>query len=541
MPGRSILSKFGSGIPLRLSLFTEEVLFVTGADNLKLVWKNSQWLTAKAGHMIGLSTILGTPAKSLEFYKADNSGIGKTPIPHSHVAPEHRVWHLTHQPITDCLSGQNLDAFTESFQAALSQRIEDSSIGDEWVEMPDLYHFIYTEVIHVQLELLCGSFFLEQNPNFAEDFKRFNEAMAYLKKGLPGWMTPQSVKARNVCLDSVKKWHKALIEHDPDRLVDTGERQHPRFGNEIMRSRRLIMAKMDAMDEETAASADLGMLWALNANPVTASFWVLLEFIRDPSLHTHIHHAIRSATSPSPSPSTPTKHESTPYISTSTLLTSPLLQSIYAETLRLRVSVMIVQSAEFSDFKFKEWVFPKDKLILISSRIAHMDAEAWNTGTHGEYPLDRFWAERFLVWPGRTDSGPLKKKGTTIQAPTKSAPTPLQPLTKPPQPLPSDPKAISNKYSTARFSTSGLTGHWIPYGGGPGICPGRHFAKANMLLAAALFFSAFEFSLPPPPQEKKVKEKQKWEEERPEMNLRFYGLGVLPPRGTVPCNIKRRK
>ena len=196
------------------------------------------------------------------FYEADGSGIGKQPLLHSNVLPEHRVWHLTHQPIVDCLSGSNLRIFTENFKTRMASRIERNEIGEEWMEMSDLYTFVHDEMMHVQLELLCGTFFLEQNPNFVQDFRRFHHAMIHLKKGFPKWLTPGSCRARNICLASMKKWHEALKVHDPDRLVDTGEIQNPRFGNEIMRSRRRIMAKMDVMDEDTAASADLGMLWA---------------------------------------------------------------------------------------------------------------------------------------------------------------------------------------------------------------------------------------------------------------------------------------
>ncbi|KAL8888889.1 MAG: hypothetical protein Q9215_003758 [Flavoplaca cf. flavocitrina] len=520
-----LVKKYGTENPLRLALLTEQAIFVAGAENVRLVWRNSQWLTAKAGHIIGLFTILDTPERSRDFYEADNSGIGKTAFPHSSVPPEHRVWHLTHQPITDCLSGSNLDTFTANFQAALRRRIEQCPIGDDWVDVADLYDFVYSEVIHVQLELLCGTFFLEQDPDFAGKFKEFNHAMIHLKKGLPKWMTPESCRARDSCRASVRDWHAALKIHDPNRLVNTGELQDARFGNEIMRSRRRIMAKIDAMDEDTAASADLGMLWALNANPVTATYWVLLEILRDPSLQRHIHKEITTATISKPEDSF------LPYLSPTTLNNSPLLQSIYAETLRLRVSVMIVQSAEFGPFKFKDWTFPKDMLILISSRIAHMDPQAWKKGPNGQYPVERFWAERFLVWSNDHNSGGALR--------TPSVPEPLQkPSGRKPEKT-SDPGGKqrpsklpdSNRYSPphCRFTTTGLTGSWIPYGGGPGICPGRHFAKSNMLLGSMLLFSAFEISLDVP---------QDWE---PKVDLRYYGLGVLPPRGEVPCRIRRRK
>ena len=202
------------------------------------------------------------PERSMNFYQSDSSGIGKEPLPLSNVPQEHRVWHLTHQPIVDCLSGANLALFTDHFQERMAKKISDYHFGCEWTTMPDLFTYIYNEVMEVQLGLLCGIFFLEQISTFVHDFRQFHHAMIHLKKGLPPWMTPESCRARNMCLKGIKKWHKALQLYDPDRLVDTGEIQNQRFGNDFMRSRRRIMSKMEAMDEDTAASADLGMLWA---------------------------------------------------------------------------------------------------------------------------------------------------------------------------------------------------------------------------------------------------------------------------------------
>lgn len=259
---RVIRDQFDSAVPIRLSLMTNEIYLISGAQNLNLIWQNSQWLTAKAGHLIGLETILDTPKRSLEFYIADDSGIGMKPLPQSNVLPQNRVWHLTHQPIVDSLSGPKLQVFIDHFQVKMRKRILESNIGDTWVEVQDLFAFVYSELLYVQLELLCGTYFFVQNPSFVQDFRRFHHAMIYLKKSLPKWMIPRSCKARDVCLTGIKKWHHALRIHDPNQLIDTGKVQNAAFGHEIMRSRPRIMAKMKAMDVDTAASADLGMLWA---------------------------------------------------------------------------------------------------------------------------------------------------------------------------------------------------------------------------------------------------------------------------------------
>lgn len=69
--------KYGTKIPLRLALFTEDAILVAGADNIRLIWRNSQWLTAKAGHMIGLVTILDTPRDLTNSTEPMSRALGK--------------------------------------------------------------------------------------------------------------------------------------------------------------------------------------------------------------------------------------------------------------------------------------------------------------------------------------------------------------------------------------------------------------------------------------------------------------------------------
>ncbi|KAL8934199.1 MAG: hypothetical protein Q9216_006029 [Gyalolechia sp. 2 TL-2023] len=517
----NIVNRIGNPHPIRIPLGTEEFIFVTGPRNLKLVWKNSQSLTAKAGHLIALRTILDTPERSMGIYRADTSGIGKEPLLRSNVAPERRVWHLTHQPIVDCLSGTPLTIFTDNFQNSMIKRIEQYSFDDQWTEMPDLFTFMCTELMHVQLELLCGTFFLEHNPGFVNDFWQFHHALIHLRKGLPRWMISQSCKARSVCLDAVEKWHEALQTHDPDVLIDTGKFQDARFGNEIMRSRRRIIAKIGGLDKQTAASADLGMLWALNANPAIATSWLLLEIVRDPSLHPTIHREIATSSRSLPqSDSHSTIHgglSSGQQFVVPLLSNCQLLQSMYTETLRLRTATLMIHSPEFSDFNFNQWLFPKDKLILISSHTAHMDRESWHgSGEKGAgIPVEEFCAERFLTWKGNTES---RSNTSSSQKPPGSEKDGARGV-----------ERDRSHLEQASFTMAGHAGKWIPYGGGPGICPGRHFSKNLMLLTSALMFSAFEIEL---------NVEKGW---KPKMDMRYYGLGVLPPQGKVPFKIRRRQ
>ena len=246
----------------------------------------------------------------------------------------------------------------------------------------------------------------------------------------------------------------------------------------------------------------------MNANSTTATFWFLLETFRNASLQQFVRNEVDACITSRPV-------EGIPILDSAKLNDSALLQSMYAETLRLRVAVAIIQSAEFADFKFKEWIFPKDRLILISSRIAHMDQESWNTGRNNEHPVGVFWHERFLVSPHDPASGPLQKKREA------SAADGLHNKEKPLQ-------SSGPKHKDAKYSVAGLTGTWVPYGGGPGICPGRHFAKQIIILASAMILTAFDVEL--------LVEKD-WQLE---MDLRYNGLGVLPPKTEIPFKIRRR-
>ncbi|KAF5710523.1 cytochrome P450 monooxygenase 3A7 [Fusarium mundagurra] len=114
----------------------------------------------------------------------------------------------------------------------------------------------------------------------------------------------------------------------------------------------------------------------------------------------------------------------------------PLLNSVYFECLRLRSSVFVVRklrnSIELDGYTLKE-----GNLVLAPSYLAHNAPEVWSSPA---YPPEEFWPERFI-----------KKGNSGISA-----------------------------------------GNYFPYGGGAAMCPGRNYAKQEILSAVVLFFAHFE-------------------------------------------------
>lgn len=190
------------------------------------------------------------------------------------------------------------------------------------------------------------------------------------------------------------------------------------------------------------------------------------------------------------------------------LLASPLLQSVYSEELRLRNGVMIQRVPVVDNFKIGNWKLPKGDMIIASSWHEQRDRSVWNEGpVDGQFhSVEDFWAERFIVYPNDPDSGPAKP-GRDAKSKTKTA--------------------VKDADNRPKFTVDSVTGSYIPYGGGQKICPGRFYAKQEAIGAMALFLTMFDIEL----------EKS----DLPQPNMEYFPFGVVPPLGTFPARMRRRK
>ncbi|KAE8393845.1 hypothetical protein BDV23DRAFT_148714 [Aspergillus alliaceus] len=143
----------------------------------------------------------------------------------------------------------------------------------------------------------------------------------------------------------------------------------------------------------------------------------------------------------------------------------------------------------------------------MSSTPAHMDTNVWNTGPNDEHPLSSFWAERFMKVPGDESSGPRK------------CPAGMKPI--------STESQCPHKAPEATFAPEDVEGSWIPYGGGPRMRPGRHFAKREINLTAAMMVTLFDCKVLIDVRSLKV-------------DMRGFGFGTLNAAGRVPALIQRQ-
>ncbi|KAF5974802.1 hypothetical protein FBULB1_7625 [Fusarium bulbicola] len=283
--------------------------------------------------------------------------------------------------------------------------------------------------------------------------------------------------------DRWRTWCNENYNQQNDELHDA--EYEPIWGTQYVRK---MIQRHEALgfSNNGIAAVMLGYFFVAMANTVPAALWMILHILLDPSLLRQVRHRISPAFQSTGAGEQP---------DIKILVNDPLLNSIYYETLRLRVASTVGRTSLDDQLCLSGgWKVKAGVPIMFTGWLAGLDESCWNMGQDlpsgsPEHPLNAFWAERFLDCPGSSSmSGPTKKK--RVQ-PTRESPQ--KPNTH-----------LGTEDARSKASVAGLRGHFFPFGGGAFRCPGEALAKHVIFASVAMVLQTYDLRLIDPDEARKI-------------------------------------
>lgn len=325
---------------------------------------------------------------------------------------------------------------------------------------------------------IFGSYILELCPTLDEDFFTFDAGFLKVVYGTPKFLSGDVYAAIKRCLKGMEEWLQQALPK-LDGLLEPGEGPdwEPYLGCRLMRARQKLFDAA-GISMKAKASQEVGLLFGVTSNTIPATGWMLFHVLSSPKdLLPRVLSEILTAQNAEGALDIPK------------LVSLPLFLSVYTEVLRMYVAVNVTREVH-GDFVIDGHFLKKGNTIMAPSWLGHRDSSVWNSLHPDHPPVNEFFAERFL-----------RQEGDKLIC-----------------------------------STAGLSGKYFPYGGGAHICPGRIFAKQEILAAVAIVLLNFEFEFI-----NWVNPLSKDKEERfPGAKKGYIGNGVVAADRDMRVRVKRR-
>ena len=403
-----------------------------------------------------------------------NPGAGQNSIKAKAMYPQDSLFqkYLISQDAVNALTTK----FTEVFGDALENDTAIPTKGE--MATIDLFTWLKGRMFIGTTTSIFGSYILEVYPNIGDDFFAFDSGFLKIVYGTPKFLAGDVYAALKRLLKGTERWlNEALPKFDEQLDPTKGPEWEPYLGCRLQKGRHKLFDEAE-LSMKAKASMEVGLLFGVTSNAIPATGWMLFHIIMSPQdLLPRVLSEISTAQNPDGTLDIPK------------LITLPLLLSIYTETLRMYVAVNVTREIH-ADFVIEGHLLKKGNTIMAPSWLGHRDPDVWNNLHPDHPPVDVFYAERFL-----------REEGDKVVC-----------------------------------STAGLSGKYFPYGGGAHICPGRIFAKQEILAAVAMVLLCFDFEFVG-----WVNPFSKDKEERfPTSKKGYVGNGVMAADRDMRVRIKRK-
>lgn len=369
-----------------------------------------------------------------------------------------------------------LGEFLGALRHELAEELKDGGVKEV-----GLYEWLRRHMFTASTATFFGKRILEVYPRLGEDFFVFDREMLSMFFGIPRLFIPKAYESRKKVLDGMEEWHVKTMEECKNSPADPETvKWEPAYGSRANRARQHLYAQLDLTMRERAA-VDLGFLFGISSNAIPTAGWMLMHILdpkADTTLYRDVMEELKSAVNKDGTLNIPE------------LMSLPLLQSIFHEVLRLYVDVLVTREL-FEDLNLPiddgktRIALKKGGLVMAPSWLGHRDESLWVNP-----PCEVFHARRFL----------------------KVDPETGKPI----------------------FSTGGTAGKFFPFGGGRSICPGRIFAKQEILTSLSMVLLGFEFEVLG-----YVGESGRKRDKFPTLRHGYSGSGVICMEGDIKVRMKR--
>ncbi|KAM7202949.1 cytochrome p450 family protein [Naviculisporaceae sp. PSN 640] len=476
--------------------------FIRGSDNVQAMFRNTPSINSEALMLLGYESLMGLTPEDIAKFRNDKSGRSLTaPAPvFEHVPEKERYWAGIYDVSHKYLGQTNyIELMAKTYQKFLpgwlvegyeEQLREQNVEGDGWVEMR-LVPFMKAGMARAAMRALVGTRILEIVPDVVEGFWDFEGYMRIaLFSPKPKWLFRHVYDALDRYLaDNQKFVEVASKEFDWDSEENREAKWNPTFGAPFLRE---LIRWMRERNFSTKSQGGFKTLTSesLNSNAIPVTTWGLMELAKDPELRQAIRDEVQSAY-------TANSDTGARIFDPIKLTGLPLFQSFYTEMMRMHVSMNVTREVVAPGVKIGGYEIEVGSLLQAPTELGHYDEAVWGSKEH---PASEFWAERHLKY---VDSDAV------------------------------DPKTGERK-KTARFEVRGRPSDYFPYGGGVGMCPGRVFAKQEIMITWATWVSRFEFEF------------IEWlqldgrKSDRPaENHIKYRGSAAVPPDRDMRIRWKR--
>ncbi|VBB84294.1 Putative Cytochrome P450 E-class, group IV [Podospora comata] len=464
-----------------------KVYLVTSPRHIQALFRPNPAISSdKFFHLI-YENMWGASLADREKFLNDNSGRGKVPLPgYENVPPEQRYFAGLHAIFHDHLTATaKSNMLAAIYQRFFAEELEGKfPLGEGVVE--GVQQLLNVHMATAATATLAGKGILARWPKLIDWLWDFDKVAASLVWGLPRWMNRSALETRDSLRHACKQYIEEELAKGFDLEADHGNWE-PIMGSTFQREMMRWMKQSGFSTEAMGASTMVTMLFGTNANSIPVTAWCLMEVIEDKSLLEAVREEVNTVLETDPDTGART-------INMQKLLALPLLQSIYVECIRLHVSMNVTREA-IAPVKLGDFTLDKGSLIQACTEISHLDEEVWGDEDH---PATEFWAARHLKYVDETDENGNVKK-------------------------------------VPQFSMAGRQNDWFPYGGGISICPGRHFAKQEIMLTTAIIVARFDLELV------EWVNKDGTPSDRPAQNdVKYAGAASVPPDREMRVRFTRR-